>query len=84
MRHTAASWMVQRGRPLAEVREILGHAAIQTTLRYAHLMPEHLRDSMAALDSAVLGDTEVDTQMDTCETRTTQASETDSELRTSQ
>ncbi len=27
---------------------------MQTTLRYAHLMPEHLRDSMTALDAAIL------------------------------
>ena len=54
-RHTAASWMVQAGRPLAEVREILGHAAMQTTLRYAHLQPRHLRDSMTALDDALSG-----------------------------
>ena len=52
-RHTAASWMVQAGRPLAEVRAILGHATMQTTLRYAHLQPRHLRDSMAALDVAL-------------------------------
>ncbi|MCP3982505.1 MAG: hypothetical protein GY716_24660 [bacterium] len=57
--------MVQQGRPLAEVRVILDHATIQTTLRYAHLLPEHLRDSMAALDAVMLSDSEVDTQMDT-------------------
>ena len=67
LRHTAASWMVQAGRPLAEVREILGHATMQTTVRYAHLMPEHLRDSMAALDAAVLGRSGMDTYTDTSE-----------------
>ena len=55
LRHTAASWMVQAGRPLAEVKDILGHATMQTTLRYAHLQPEHLRDSMTALDNVLKG-----------------------------
>ena len=54
LRHTAASWMVQAGRPLAVVKGILGYATMQATLRYAHLQPEHLRDSMSALDD-VLG-----------------------------
>jgi integrase len=49
----AASWMVRVGVPLAKIQAILGHAGIQTTLKYAHLMPEHLSDSMAALDAAV-------------------------------
>ena len=63
LRHTAASWMVQAGRPLAEIRAILGHATMQTTLRYAHLQPQHLRASMATLDATMRG--EMDTQMDT-------------------
>jgi integrase len=53
LRHTAASWMVQAGRPLAEVKVILGHATMQTTLRCAHLQPEHLRASIATLDKAL-------------------------------
>jgi site-specific recombinase XerD len=55
--------MAQAGRPLAEVKDILGHATMQTTLRYAHLQPEHLRDSMAALDAVLDLDTQVDTQI---------------------
>jgi integrase len=61
LRHTAASWMVQAGRPLAEIQRFLRHRSIVTTMRYAHLAPEHLRDTASALDAAIGMDTPVDT-----------------------
>ena len=42
--------MVMRGATLAEVKEILGHADIKTTMRYAHLSPAHLRTAADRLD----------------------------------
>lgn len=40
MRHTRASWLVQRGVSLYEVQRILGHESCQTAQRYAHLQPD--------------------------------------------
>jgi integrase len=39
LRHTFASWLVQRGRTIKEVQEALGHQTIAMTMRYAHLAP---------------------------------------------
>jgi len=50
LRHTCASWMVQRGANLQEVKDVLGHSTLAMTLRYAHLAPEHLRKAVSALD----------------------------------
>lgn len=37
LRHTHASRLIQNGMSIYEVREILGHSDIKTTMRYAHL-----------------------------------------------
>jgi integrase len=50
LRHTFASWLVQRGRTLKEVQEALGHQTITMTMRYSYLAPDHLRAAGAALD----------------------------------
>jgi len=43
LRHHFASWFVMRGGSIQALKEILGHADLKMTLRYAHLAPEHLR-----------------------------------------
>lgn len=42
LRHSFASYLVNAGRSLYEVQELLGHADIKTTSRYAHLSRERL------------------------------------------
>jgi integrase len=53
LRHTFASWLIQRGRTLREVQEALGHQTITMTMRYSHLAPDHLRAAVAVLDDVL-------------------------------
>jgi integrase len=50
LRHTFASWAVMRGVSLKELQELLGHASLTMTMRYAHLAPERLRSAVSRLE----------------------------------
>jgi integrase len=50
LRHTFASWAVIRGVTLKELQELLGHASLAMTMRYAYLAPEHLRTAVTRLE----------------------------------
>jgi integrase len=53
LRHTFASWAVQRRVSLYELKELLRHSTLTMVKRYAHLAPEHLRAAAAALDGVL-------------------------------
>ena len=49
LRHTFASWLVQRGVPIHVVSNLLGHSSIHVTERYAHLAPDQGRAALELL-----------------------------------
>ena len=49
VRHTYASWILQAGGSLVDVRDLLGHASVATTNRYAHLAAQHLTAAVGRL-----------------------------------
>jgi len=50
LRHTFASWLVQKGVSIYEVSKLLGHADIKTTQIYAHLRSDDLRNAVERLE----------------------------------
>jgi integrase len=49
LRHTFASWLVQRGVNIYEVSKLLGHSDIKVTEIYSHLKPENLKSAVDLL-----------------------------------
>ena len=51
LRHSFASALVNSGMTLYDVKQILGHANIKTTERYAHLSNQRLKAAAASVVS---------------------------------
>jgi len=49
LRHTFASQLVMKGENLFTVSKLLGHSNTETTQIYAHLSPDHLKNSVTKL-----------------------------------
>lgn len=48
-RHTFCSWLAIAAVPIKTIQELAGHRSIQTTLRYAHLSPDHRQSEVEKL-----------------------------------
>ena len=46
LRHTAATWILKKTNNLRITKEILGHADIKTTMKYAHVLDEEKRNAL--------------------------------------
>ncbi|RKH78794.1 site-specific integrase [Corallococcus sp. AB045] len=51
LRHTYGSHLAMRGIPLKVIQELMGHATIEMTMRYAHLSPETKERAVQQLDA---------------------------------
>jgi len=49
LRHTFASWLAMQGETLLTIKELMGHKDIETTMRYAHLIPDQKRAAVMKL-----------------------------------
>jgi integrase len=50
LRHTYGSHLAMKGVPLKVIQELMGHATMEMTMRYAHLSPETRREAVRVLD----------------------------------
>jgi integrase len=57
LRHTAASWMIEDGIDLVTVKEILGHASVQTTMIYCYPRKEINHRAAALLGERIRPET---------------------------
>jgi site-specific recombinase XerD len=53
LRHTYASWLVDRGVGLYDVQKLLGHSTSQLTERYSHLSDERLSNDVKEFEKGI-------------------------------
>lgn len=53
LRHTFASWYIQKNKNVAALQRILGHQDISMTMRYAHLIRDDLKEEIEQLSGMV-------------------------------
>jgi site-specific recombinase XerD len=59
-RHTVGTQLLQKGIPLDQIQEILGHVKISTTRIYARTMPQAVWELAASVDDVSVDDVSVD------------------------
>ena len=53
LRHSFASFLVNNGKELYDVQNLLGHTNLRSTQRYSHLSPERLGQAAEVIASIV-------------------------------
>ena len=53
LRHTYASWLVQSGVDLYQVKKLMGHSTISQTERYSHLAPGNLKNAVRIFEKDI-------------------------------
>ena len=53
LRHTHASWLAISGLDILHIKEQLGHKKIETTMRYAHLIPIKRHEATILLEKKI-------------------------------
>lgn len=53
LRHTFATWVLRKTKNLRTTKELLGHANINTTLKYAHTLDDEKRQALDSVFSQI-------------------------------
>lgn len=51
LRHTFGSWLAEAGVDLYRIQKLMGHQSFELVQRYAHLLPDHLKDAVKVIEA---------------------------------